>query len=224
MRDDFPAGVKDELAKRVSYLCSNPGCRQPTSGPKSSPSGTVNIGVAAHITAAAPGGPRHDPGLSTDERASTENGIWLCQTCAKLVDSDQSRYSVDKLAEWKSDAETAAARALEQRRAPATESEGVFLEAERLMPELILEMRADVREDATELIRELVLLPHKNVVFDSRKPRFTYFEIEHPGLPLQLDWLEEMGLLVDVTPSNTPIYRMTAEFAGWLRGPTRHPL
>src|SRR3990172_9122164 len=53
VRDDFPAGVKDELAKRVSYLCSNPRCRQPTSGPQSSPSGTVNIGVAAHITAAA---------------------------------------------------------------------------------------------------------------------------------------------------------------------------
>lgn len=43
MRDDFTIGVKEELAKRVVYLCSNPGCRQPTSGPQSTPSGTVNM-------------------------------------------------------------------------------------------------------------------------------------------------------------------------------------
>jgi hypothetical protein len=220
VRDDFPAGLKDELAKRVGFLCSNPGCRQPTSGPQSSPSGTVNIGVAAHITAASPGGPRHDSGLSTEQRTSAENGIWLCQTCAKLVDSDQSGYSVDKLEEWKTDAETAAARALERRRAPATESEGVFLEAQRLMPELITEMRKDVREDATELVRELILLPHRRVFFGHDKQRFFYVESEHPGLKLKLDWLDEMGLIVDVTPKSTPIYRMTPEFARWLREPT----
>lgn len=217
MRDDFPAGVKDELAKRVGYLCSNPACRQPTSGPQSSSSGTVNIGVASHITAASPGGPRHDSGLSIVQRTSAENGIWLCQTCAKLIDSDQSRYSVDKLQEWKSDAETAAARALEQRRAPATESAGVFLEAERLMPGLISEMRTDVRQDATELVRELVILPNRNVAFGGNKPRFHYFENQHAELQLQMDWLEEMGLIVDVTPGNVPIYRITPEFAHWLR-------
>jgi hypothetical protein len=219
VRDDFPASVKDELAKRVGYLCSNPACRQPTSGPQSSSSGTVNIGVASHITAASPGGPRHDSGLSSGERTSAENGIWLCQTCAKLIDSDQPRYSVDKLEEWKADAETAAARALEQRRAPATESAGVFLEAERLMPELISEMRTDVRQDTTELVRELVILPNPNVVFGGDKPRFAYFEDQHAGLRLQMDWLEEMGLIVDVTPGNVPIYRITPEFAHWLREP-----
>jgi hypothetical protein len=223
VRDDFPVGVKDELAKRVGYLCSNPACRQPTSGPHSSSSGTVNIGVASHITAASSGGPRFDASLSPQRRTTAGNGIWLCQTCAKLIDSDQSRYSLEKLREWKSDAETAAARALEQRRAPATESEGVFLEAERLMPGLIGEMRADVRGDDTELVREFVLLPSSTVMFDGRKPRFSYFESEHSGLQLQVDWLEEMGLVVDVTPRNTPIYRMTPGFARWLRGPQGAP-
>jgi hypothetical protein len=221
VRDDFPAGVKDELAKRVGFLCSNPACRQPTSGPQSQPSGTVNIGVASHVTAAAPGGPRYDPGLSTDGRTSAENGIWLCQTCAKLVDGDQARYTVAKLAEWKADAEAAAARALERRRAPATESEGIFLEAERLMAELIREMRDDVRGDATELVRELVLLPNRNVFFGARKVRFMYFESEHSGLRLRFDWLEEMGLISMVMPSATPLYRMTPEFASWLRGSVR---
>lgn len=78
MRDEFPPSVKEELAKRVGYLCSNPACRQPTSGPQSKPSGTVNIGVTAHITAASPDGPRYDASLSSEERKAASNGIWLC--------------------------------------------------------------------------------------------------------------------------------------------------
>lgn len=104
MREDFAVGTKDELAKRVGYLCANPACRQSTSGPQAEPTGTVNIGVAAHITAAASGGPRFDALLLPQERASSENGIWLCQTCAKLIDSDSSRFTVERLREWKSTA------------------------------------------------------------------------------------------------------------------------
>ena len=219
MRDEFTIGIKEELAKRVGYLCSNPGCRQPTSGPQSTPSGTVNVGVAAHITAASLGGPRYDDSFTSNARGSSGNGIWLCQTCAKLVDSDQPRYTVEKLREWKSDAEAAAARALEQRRSPVTDSEGVFIEAERLMPDLIAEMRADVRGDNTRLIREFVPLPNRNVNFGHTKPRFEYFEIEHSNLQLQLDWLEEMGAIIDITPKDSPVYRMTPDFSDWLRGP-----
>jgi len=218
VRDDFSVSVKDELAKRVSFLCSNPACRQPTSGPQSAPEGTVNVGVAAHITAASPGGPRYDASLTPAERASASNGIWLCQTCAKLIDSDQPGFTTDKLREWKSAAESAAARALAQRRAPASESGGVFLEAERLMPELIARMREAVRSDDTELIREFVVLPSRNVMFSSRKPRWGFSETEIPNLRLQVDWLEEMGCVVDVTPGNAPIYRMVPEFVEWLRG------
>ena len=216
-RDEFPAKVKDELAKRVAYLCSNPRCRQSTSGPRAAASGTVNIGVAAHITAASPGGPRYDPSLSEAERSSVGNGIWLCQTCAKLIDSDIERYPVDKLLEWKSDAEAAAAKALEVRLAPVSASEGVFLEAARLMPELIAEMREDVQNDDTELIREFVVLRTRSVRFAWRKDHFVYYIEEHPHLIVQLDWLEEMGALIDVARRDTPMYRMTPEFFRWLR-------
>ena len=119
--------------------------------------------------------------------------------------------------EWKSDAEAAAARALEHRRAPATESEGVFLEAERLMPGLVAEMRSDVRSDDTQLVREIVPLRSHSVVFGSAKARFPYFETDHPTLRLQMDWLLDMGLVIDVRPANTPIYRITSEFWSWLR-------
>jgi hypothetical protein len=73
----------------------------------------VNIGVASHITAAAVGGPRFDASLSTAERAAIANAIWLCQRCAKLVDSDVVRYAVGTLRKWKVDAEARALRALD---------------------------------------------------------------------------------------------------------------
>lgn len=50
-RDNFTSTVKNKLAKRVLYVCSNPNCRKITIGPDSE-NGVNNIGVAAHICAA----------------------------------------------------------------------------------------------------------------------------------------------------------------------------
>lgn len=113
MRDDFPGAIVDVLAKRVGMRCSNPGCRLSTSGPRDEPTKVINVGVASHITAASSGGPRYDPNLSSSERRSFDNGIWLCQTCSKLIDNDPNRYSVSKLREWKRVAEEAARKAIE---------------------------------------------------------------------------------------------------------------
>lgn len=108
MRDDFKADVKDLLAKRAGMKCSNPNCRRPTSGPQEDPNKVLNIGVAAHITAASKGGPRYSGKMSPQERRSEANGIWLCQTCAKLVDNDEARYSEDLLRRWRRLSEEAA--------------------------------------------------------------------------------------------------------------------
>lgn len=77
LRDDFTTADKAVLAKRVGSICSNPDCRAAPSGPHSDPNKAVNTGVAAHITAASPGGPRFDSALSPEERSNLENGIWL---------------------------------------------------------------------------------------------------------------------------------------------------
>jgi hypothetical protein len=108
MSDDFSDAVKKTLAGRVGHLCSNPQCRALTSGPQEDPTKTVNVGVAAHITAASPGGPRYDSKLSAEERSGHENGIWLCQNCAKLIDNDPARFTVDLLRKWKSEGEAEA--------------------------------------------------------------------------------------------------------------------
>lgn len=104
-RDNFTSTVKNKLAKRVLYVCSNPNCRKITIGPNSE-NGVNNIGVAAHICAAAPGGPRYDKNMSEEERKSINNGIWLCQSCAKLIDSDENKYTVQLIKSWKEETES----------------------------------------------------------------------------------------------------------------------
>ena len=105
MRDEFTEPIKIQIAKRVGSRCSNPDCRQATSGPSLSTLEAVNMGVAAHITAASPGGARYDLSLTPQQRKSYDNGIWLCKYCGDLVDKDAATYPVELLRSWKTVAE-----------------------------------------------------------------------------------------------------------------------
>jgi len=105
-RDEFSSLVKQCLADRVASKCSNPNCKIVTKGPSnSSVSGVNNIGVAAHICAASSGGPRYDAMMTKEERSNIDNGIWLCQNCARMIDADFKKYTVKLLKEWKAKAE-----------------------------------------------------------------------------------------------------------------------
>jgi hypothetical protein len=101
-RDDFTTSTKTILAKSVAYKCSNPACRQSTL------SGSINNGVAAHITAAAPGGKRYNPSLTVDQRKHHSNGIWLCKICDGLIDRVPAVFTEELLNQWKSCAENLA--------------------------------------------------------------------------------------------------------------------
>jgi hypothetical protein len=105
VRDDFTKKTKEILAHRAGYRCSNPDCGIPTRGATSDDDGTINVGFAAHITAASPDGPRFDPKLSAEQRKHHSNGIWLCGTHGKLVDSDAGHFTVGELLKWKKIAE-----------------------------------------------------------------------------------------------------------------------
>lgn len=104
MRDNFSAKTVRILRTRVGHRCSNPDCRRATTGPAFEEDRTITIGVAAHIAAASEGGPRYDKALTREARKSANNGIWLCQNCSKLIDSDTARYSPDVLQSWKQQA------------------------------------------------------------------------------------------------------------------------
>jgi hypothetical protein len=73
----------------------------------------VSIGVASHISAASAGGLRYALDIAEADRTSPENGIWLCQSCSRLVDNDSERYTTTILLEWKRDAEAKALDCLE---------------------------------------------------------------------------------------------------------------
>jgi hypothetical protein len=111
-RDEFNERTIRVLQERVGNRCSNPHCRVPTSGPHIEPSKALRIGRAAHITAAASGGPRFDPSLATSQRSHAANGIWLCSACADLIDKDEERFPVTIIQQWKREAEAAATRGI----------------------------------------------------------------------------------------------------------------
>ena len=108
-RDDFPAAVKRNAAMRVGYNCSCPTCGINTVGASlENDSKVSSIGVAAHIYAAAPGGPRYDSSMTSKERSDIKNCLWLCQTHAHLIDTDEHTYTPELLKKWKEDAERVA--------------------------------------------------------------------------------------------------------------------
>jgi tetratricopeptide (TPR) repeat protein len=119
-RDDFLDSTRQVLARRVNYHCSNPDCRASTVGPHTDPMRNTDVGIAAHITAAAPLGKRYDAFLTREQRRHANNGIWLCTICGKLIDDDAERFPITLLREWKSTAEAEASATLGKPLTPST--------------------------------------------------------------------------------------------------------
>jgi len=106
----------------------------------------INVGVAAHIKAAAPGGPRYDPLQTAEERQHSSNGIWLCSAHAKQIDDDHTHFTVDVLRLWKQQAEERSTLAILTLQAP---------DASAPQPEAVL--------STVELAQRLGLAPRDNV-------------------------------------------------------------
>lgn len=103
-RDNFSKPTKRALAERAGFRCSYPGCSAATIGPSDeSEKSTSSTGEAAHIAAASAGqgARRYDPNMTPGQRSSINNGIWCCNTHAKLIDTDESTYSVKMLKHWR---------------------------------------------------------------------------------------------------------------------------
>ena len=115
MRDNFSAPTKRKLADRVAWRCSFPNCRNITIGPGTESSeAVINLGEAAHIHAAATNGPRYDSQMTSNERKSIDNGVWMCRHHAKLIDADFINYSAETIQQWKKLAERETYKALKQ--------------------------------------------------------------------------------------------------------------
>ncbi len=114
-RHSFPPKVVAKVAERAAYICSNPRCNRVTIGPDAAAvHRSIKTGEAAHICAASPGGPRYDMSQTEAERRGIRNAIWLCATCADLIDKNGGlSYPPDHLRKWKRDHETLMKECLE---------------------------------------------------------------------------------------------------------------
>jgi hypothetical protein len=139
-RDDFAERTKLQIAKRAGWLCSFPTCRTSTVGATSDGESEINIGTAAHICAAAPRGPRYDERMSPEERSSAKNGIWMCRDHGKAIDSNDPEYTVERLRDWKKQAEQESWRRVIRNEAPGAQT--VVDDAQ-----LVARMRAAVEAD-----------------------------------------------------------------------------
>jgi hypothetical protein len=171
----------------------------------------VIVGEICHIHAQGQGEARYREGLSAEEVHALDNLILLCRNHHKIVDDKPDDYPAEWLRAIKREHELTAPNTPTQILV-TLDVESRLDKIRHLMGDLLAEMEADVAKDHTGLVREFVVLPSRNIVFNGTKPRFAYFEDAHPDLILKIDLLEEYGLIRDVTPSNTPIYRFEEDF------------
>jgi hypothetical protein len=194
-----------------------------TSGPNSDPTRSINVGVAAHVTAASAGGPRFDASLTPEERSSIQNALWLCQKCGALVDRDPDRFSAALLREWRSRAEDAAAKDIgagsRYRRIAATEihrdlSDGEYAALKALEEEFGCHIEAPVSIPTGGGLLNLsgaVVRGEDLIALDIREcheesPTIAYFQIEHLvelGSTLAFDRFKRFVLFV-VVVSDAP--------------------
>lgn len=205
MRDDFSQETKDTLFKRAQAKCSNPECRKPTSGAHSEEDKSVNIGVAAHITAASPGGYRYDPTLTSNERKHIRNGIWLCQSCAKLIDSDEPKYAVEILHAWKIVAERG-----DEREAAKM---ALFNKAEKMMPDLLEAIRQDL---SGHPLRREVVIYKKSVTYNAGGNELYYHHEDHESLEDKMTILCGLHLIKEITYNNIRRFNLTEDFVEYL--------
>ncbi len=96
MNGDFNRNTDRTLAKRAGERCSI--CGTGTSQPHTDSDKFTNLGEAAHIRGKKEGRfNRYDVNMSDEERSAISNGIWLCRTCHKKIDSDDIEFTVEKL-------------------------------------------------------------------------------------------------------------------------------
>jgi hypothetical protein len=141
----------------------------PTFGAAPGHEGVVNVGVASHITAASPDGPRYDPNLTPEQRRHQSNGIWLCQNDGKLVDSDSEHFTVEKLREWKQLAEERSFRAIVARGGVAGEQIGATV-PETVSDELIEAFGLTAEDDLESVTSRLKAAAKNDVAVFRRMP------------------------------------------------------
>lgn len=101
----------------------------------------------------------------------------------------------------------------------ATEREK-FLHVKTLMPKLLQEMQDDLQKQEDLHIREFVVLPARTFTFNHDRPRFEYFQTDHPSAVNQVSILVGEGYVEELNDNQFPIYRLREDFVQRLKSDT----
>tara|TARA_B100000809_G_C15140356_1_gene532922 strand:+ start:2047 stop:3612 length:1566 start_codon:yes stop_codon:yes gene_type:complete len=191
-RDDFNEKVKQLLCQQVGGKCAKPDCRITTIGPHVIIDKRTTIGVAAHIAAAAKGGPRFDQLMSTKERKSVHNGIWLCQNHAREIDVNPDKYPIGLLESWKENAISLADCELGQRQLSQAEVDTKAVDT------LLSHVQPTFQQNK---ITSLIQTVHKGVAakFDQLDSRFSVStRFDGNNVNYRIDAKEDIPLTLNV--------------------------
>jgi len=103
-KGNFSSKTIATLADRAGNKCSYPNCGNPTNGPSAeSEISVAKTGMACHIYAATDGraARRVNKEMSAGQLSHISNGIWLCYTHGKLIDTDECTYEPELLQDWR---------------------------------------------------------------------------------------------------------------------------
>ena len=83
-------------------------------------------------------------------------------------------------------------------------------------PKVLTEMQEDATSENNNGIREFFVTKERLTIIRS-EPYFAYCPVKHPDLKAAVAHMQELGYVVDITPGNTPMYRMTEDFVDRLK-------
>ena len=98
----------------------------------------------------------------------------------------------------------------------ASEAKQRFSKIRDLLPDLAAELKTDLSQPDNRLVREFVVLSNERVSFNHDRPRFEYYESNHPEIQNQVRLLVDAGYVRNVSTTNYPVYRMSDEFVDYL--------
>ena len=92
----------------------------------------------------------------------------------------------------------------------------LFQEVVTSMPDLLHEMRSDLLEPGHQHVREFFVMPEHAQLMTGGKA-FVYRQDDKNDYLAKTRILEGFGYVVDITPANAPMFRMTESFVSDLR-------
>ena len=113
LRDRVPPAQEKVVVARSGNKCAYPGCGLDlTIDSKTDGDRPKATGKVAHIAAASPGGPRYDPKMTSEQRGSAQNLIYLCGPHHDAVDTQLEYHTREFLLDAKRTHEAAVERAV----------------------------------------------------------------------------------------------------------------